>query len=96
MAFLRGSTAGSPLADAVFALGTELDFDLIAERMEQPRQLARLKKLKCRLGQGYLLARPMPAERVGELIRRRRIEPNWDTEEGVGSRIARRRTQHAL
>jgi len=97
VASLGGSTAASRLADAVVRLGTSLGFDLVAEGIEQPCQLAQLRRLNCRLGQGYLLGRPMAPAALGALIRRRRIEPDWDTDRGsVASPHAKRRTQPAV
>ena len=54
----RGTAA---MVQAVIALGTELDVNVIAEGVETHVQLEMLKSLGCRHAQGYLLARPMPA-----------------------------------
>jgi predicted signal transduction protein with EAL and GGDEF domain len=42
---------------------------VVAEGIEQPRQLAELREMGCGYGQGYLLARPMAASGVEALIR---------------------------
>jgi EAL domain-containing protein (putative c-di-GMP-specific phosphodiesterase class I) len=42
---------------------------VVAEGIEQPRQLAELKEMGCGYGQGFLVARPMAAPSVEALIR---------------------------
>ena len=49
-------------AGAIVALGRTLGLSIIAEGIEEPGQLERLKALGCEFGQGYLFARPQPAE----------------------------------
>jgi EAL domain-containing protein (putative c-di-GMP-specific phosphodiesterase class I) len=48
----------------IVALGAELDMEVIAEGVETEEQLQMLQDLGCRYAQGYLLGRPMAAERV--------------------------------
>ena len=43
---------------------------VVAEGVEEPAQLARLKAQDCDQAQGYLLHRPMPAAEAGALLRR--------------------------
>jgi diguanylate cyclase (GGDEF)-like protein len=43
---------------------------VVAEGVEEPAQLARLKAQDCDQAQGYLLYRPMPAPEAGALLRR--------------------------
>ena len=62
-------------AGAIVALGRTLGLAIIAEGIEEPRQLERLRGLGCEFGQGYLFARPETAETVtryleAELLRR--------------------------
>ena len=49
------------LAAAIIAMARTLDLDVIAEGVEDDAQLRRLRDLRCRYAQGFLLARPMPA-----------------------------------
>ena len=49
----------SALVDAVFRLGRSLGLVTIAEGIEDAEQRDRLISLGCRVGQGYLFARPM-------------------------------------
>ena len=53
---------------AVLGLGRHLDLRTIAEGIETPDQLARLRDLGCRYGQGYHLARPQPAHHIQQLL----------------------------
>jgi len=42
-------------------IGHELRMKVVAEGVETPEQFQLLKKLNCDVAQGYLFARPMPA-----------------------------------
>jgi diguanylate cyclase (GGDEF)-like protein len=52
---------GWALTAAIIAMAGTLGLDVIAEGIETPEQLQRLRDLGCRHAQGFLLARPMPA-----------------------------------
>ncbi|MBL8324794.1 MAG: EAL domain-containing protein [Rubrivivax sp.] len=49
-------------------LGHTLGRKVVAEGIETPEQLAALRSMGVDLGQGYLLARPLPAEQVPALL----------------------------
>ncbi|MCU1488448.1 MAG: diguanylate cyclase/phosphodiesterase & domain with sensor(s), partial [Actinomycetia bacterium] len=49
---------------SVLALGRELDLAVIAEGIETEEQRSMLESLGCRYGQGFLVARPMPADEL--------------------------------
>jgi diguanylate cyclase (GGDEF)-like protein len=53
---------------AVLGLGRHLDLDTIAEGIETPDQLTRLRQLGCRYGQGYHLARPQSPDHIQQLL----------------------------
>ncbi len=57
------------LTRTVVQLGRELGLRVIAEGIEQPRQLTALREMGCGYGQGFLVARPMAAPGVEALIR---------------------------
>jgi len=66
-AFVRdlGTDAQSePIARAVVALATALDLETVAEGIETEAQLSYLRRIGCDQGQGYLFARPMPADQL--------------------------------
>jgi diguanylate cyclase (GGDEF)-like protein/PAS domain S-box-containing protein len=60
-----GDTA---IVTAVVDLARTMGLDAVAEGIESELQLAHLRGIGCRFGQGYLLARPMPAEEFGRLL----------------------------
>ena len=56
-------TDGSDLAivNAIVAMARHLNIEVIAEGIESYQQVETLLKLECKLGQGFLFAKPMPA-----------------------------------
>jgi len=42
---------------------------VVAEGIETPEQYRLLRLMGCRYGQGYLIARPLPAEAITRLLR---------------------------
>jgi diguanylate cyclase (GGDEF)-like protein/PAS domain S-box-containing protein len=57
------------LTRTVVQVGRELGMQVVAEGIEQPRQLAALREMGCGYGQGFLVARPMAVSGVEALIR---------------------------
>jgi diguanylate cyclase (GGDEF)-like protein/PAS domain S-box-containing protein len=57
------------LTRTVVQVGRELGLRVIAEGIEQPRQLGALREMGCDYGQGFLVARPMAAPGIEALIR---------------------------
>jgi diguanylate cyclase (GGDEF)-like protein/PAS domain S-box-containing protein len=57
------------LTRTVVQVGRELGMQVVAEGIEQPRQLTALREMGCGYGQGFLVARPMAAPGVEALIR---------------------------
>ena len=53
----------------ILQVGSDLGMQVVAEGIEQPRQLAELREMGCDYGQGFLVARPMAAPGVEALIR---------------------------
>ena len=60
------------LVRAIIALGRSLRLHTVAEGIESAAQREALVRLGCRLGQGFLFARPQSAELVGAWMRARR------------------------
>ena len=58
----------SAIVTAVVTLAHSLGMTAIAEGIESPGQLERLKEIECDLGQGFYFARPRPPAVIGELI----------------------------
>jgi len=57
------------IVKTIIELARALGMDVVAEGIETREQYTLLQELGCRYGQGYLFARPMSAEAVGELLR---------------------------
>jgi len=58
------------VVEAIINMGTKLGLVLTAEGVETREHAERLRLLGCPLGQGYMLARPMPAAQAGALLAR--------------------------
>lgn len=53
----------------IMALANALKLNVVAEGIENLKQLVNLRRLGCQYGQGYLLSRPLPANGIEELMR---------------------------
>ncbi|RMF14160.1 MAG: bifunctional diguanylate cyclase/phosphodiesterase [Alphaproteobacteria bacterium] len=78
IADLTQDSARRKIMKAFITLAESLDLTLVAEGIETREQCLTLQELGCRQGQGFLFARPMPAEEIERLLR------------GAGHRLARR------
>ena len=67
---LRRGGAQGALARTIVALGQALALRTVAEGIEEPEQCAALRDVGCPLGQGFLFARPLTSEALGELLAR--------------------------
>jgi EAL domain-containing protein (putative c-di-GMP-specific phosphodiesterase class I) len=54
---------------AILALGRRLGLTVVAEGIEEPGQLERLRLLGCEYGQGFLFARPAPFDEIARRLR---------------------------
>jgi diguanylate cyclase (GGDEF)-like protein/PAS domain S-box-containing protein len=66
---IGGSDRDREIIGAITAMAHALGMSVVGEGIETDRQLGELVTLGCDEGQGYLLARPLPAEQVGALCR---------------------------
>jgi diguanylate cyclase (GGDEF)-like protein/PAS domain S-box-containing protein len=69
--FIDGVSEGgesSALTAAVIELAAILKLKPVAEGIERPDQLERLRELKCDLGQGFLFAKPLPSDDLNALL----------------------------
>ncbi|MDQ4026286.1 MAG: EAL domain-containing protein, partial [Actinomycetota bacterium] len=70
--FVQGAhedTGKSDLARAIVGLAHALKLDAIAQGIEAPEEQRHLRSVGCGLGQGFLFAKPLDADAMGELIR---------------------------
>ncbi|MGH8571693.1 MAG: EAL domain-containing protein, partial [Gammaproteobacteria bacterium] len=63
--------SGSKLVAASIEMARALDLTVVAEGVETEQQLERLRELSCPLAQGYLFARPAPAQELEATLQRR-------------------------
>ena len=71
--FVEDSDVAEParvLLAGITSLGTGLGMQVVAEGVETERQARRVREAGCHLGQGFLWARPMPADEVTALLHR--------------------------
>ncbi|HEY9639801.1 MAG TPA: EAL domain-containing protein [Coleofasciculaceae cyanobacterium] len=64
----------SGLVPAILGIARSMNMSVVAEGIETPEQLCRLRELGCDLGQGYLFAPPL---NVDEAIRLMASTPHW-------------------
>lgn len=69
IAGLATDRAKAPLAEAVIGLGRILGLRVVAEGIETADQWDRLRQLGCGLGQGFHIARPLPADGFEQYLR---------------------------
>ena len=66
---LAPDSSDMALSDAIIVMAHKLGLKVIAEGVETPEQRDLLAAAGCDYGQGYLFARPMPAEEFDALLR---------------------------
>ena len=59
------------MVKTIIDMGLNLNFIVIAEGIETDEQLSFLKKNECKIGQGYLFSKPVPAEQMEEYLLKR-------------------------
>jgi diguanylate cyclase (GGDEF)-like protein len=65
---------GSEIVRTIVELTRTLGMEVIAEGVETPQQLARLREVACTFGQGYLFSKPLDAAGAEHLIA---SDPRW-------------------
>ena len=64
------SAHSATIVNSVIQLGRSLTMTTTAEGIESPEIVTRLRAFGCDIGQGYLFARPMPAEAIPPMLER--------------------------
>jgi len=72
---LDGSPEGKVFFQAIVSMAHALGMAVVAEGVETAAQLRMLQELSCDEVQGYLIARPLPAPEMADLMRRRFLFP---------------------
>ncbi len=68
VSYLLSDQKSDSIIHSMIELGTNLDKLVVAEGVETERQLDVLKKLKCEIVQGFLIAKPMPTSQVEKYL----------------------------
>jgi len=58
------------LVRGIINLGESLELDVIAEGIEQPQQVDRLRAMRSPFGQGFLFSRPVSPEEIHSILQR--------------------------
>jgi EAL domain-containing protein (putative c-di-GMP-specific phosphodiesterase class I) len=67
---LGSNGGGVEIVRTIITLARNLGMDALAEGIETPEQLAMVRRLGCAFGQGFLFSRPLPPDRLVELLAR--------------------------
>jgi diguanylate cyclase len=65
---VANDTEASALAQAIIKLAATLHLTPVAEGVEHPDQLQRLRELRCHYGQGYHFAKPLDEQQLTALL----------------------------
>jgi diguanylate cyclase (GGDEF)-like protein/PAS domain S-box-containing protein len=65
---MRGNNENTEIVRTIVTLARTLGMNVIAEGVETPEQLAQLRALDCKYGQGYFFSKPRPAKEAGKLV----------------------------
>ncbi len=83
---LDDASRGSGVLHAIIEIGRALSLTTVAEGIETPAELQRLRAMGCALGQGYLFSRPLERDAMAELVARQ-SEPIFGREVATADRI---------
>ncbi|MGV7208251.1 EAL domain-containing protein [Oxalobacteraceae bacterium A2-2] len=75
---LAPDSSDMALSEAIIVMAHKLDLRVIAEGVETPEQRDLLLAAGCDYGQGYLFARPVPAEQFDQLLQAQAPLPSAD------------------
>jgi diguanylate cyclase (GGDEF)-like protein/PAS domain S-box-containing protein len=69
IASMHTDQSHAAIVRGIVTLAHSLGFQVIAEGVDDPAQLDRLRELGCELAQGYLFSQPLPADAVADFVR---------------------------
>lgn len=70
---VTGHPHKAAISSAIIAMASSLNLDVVAEGVETEAQLAFFREKQCDRYQGFLLAKPMPAEMFNEVLRQHTV-----------------------
>ncbi|MEG4218897.1 EAL domain-containing protein, partial [Microcoleus sp. Pol14C6] len=65
---IGSDNSGVEIIQTIVTLARSRGMDIVAEGIETPTQLQKLRELGCELGQGYLFSKPVDSEKATELL----------------------------
>jgi diguanylate cyclase (GGDEF)-like protein len=68
VACAKADDQGNALLEAIVTMAEHLGLEVIPEGIEEPEQMSRLREMGCRIGQGFLLSRPVSADAIEVLL----------------------------
>ena len=74
-------TTSATVVTGIISLAQSLGIEVVAEGVETEDQVEFLRERGCRIAQGYLFARPMPAAKTWGVVAKLRVEAHARTEE---------------
>ena len=75
---MESDRSDEAIVDSTIGLAHRLGLEVIAEGVEAPEHLARLRAAGCDIGQGYLLGRPVAGDDV--IGQARELEAVWQSD----------------
>lgn len=69
VAALNDGDQSRELLQAILGVGEALSLSVVAEGIEERRQMTMLEEMGCEMAQGFLMGKPGPAELIGELLK---------------------------
>ena len=66
---MQSDTAAADIVELIITMAHKMNLNVIAEGIESPRQVERLRELGCEYGQGYYFSQPMDGKAAQQFIR---------------------------
>jgi diguanylate cyclase (GGDEF)-like protein/PAS domain S-box-containing protein len=89
---IASRSTDATLASTIIDLGRMLDLTTVAEGIEDAQQLELLRSLGCSMGQGYLIAKPLPATELAAFVAQMPAYPVPDDGKAEAARAATQST----
>jgi diguanylate cyclase (GGDEF)-like protein/PAS domain S-box-containing protein len=73
---MQTDRSASDVVELIITLAHKMNLKVIAEGIETPRQVERLRELGCELGQGYYFSQPLDAKAAQQFLRQQVAPPS--------------------